>query len=38
MRVEVQKTAIEKWNGALPTTIMTSGGAVPVLDVFKAGK
>jgi len=32
-RIEVQQTAVEKWNGVLPS-VVTSGGPVPMLDVF----
>ena len=32
-RIEVQGRAIEKWNGVMPT-VVTSGGPVPMLDVF----
>ena len=32
-RIEVQGKAIEKWNGVMPT-VVTSGGPVPMLDVF----
>ena len=34
-RIEVQGKAIEKWNGVMPT-VVTSGGPVPMLDVFSA--
>jgi len=34
-RIEVQRTAVEKWNGVMPT-VVTSGGPVPMLDVFRA--
>ena len=34
-RIEVQGRAIEKWNGVMPT-VVTSGGPVPMLDVFSA--
>ena len=32
-RIEVQGRAIDKWNGVMPT-VVTSGGPVPMLDVF----
>jgi regulator of protease activity HflC (stomatin/prohibitin superfamily) len=32
-RIEVQKAAVDKWNGVMPT-VVTSGGPVPMLDVF----
>ena len=32
-RIEVQGRAVEKWNGVMPT-VVTSGGPVPMLDVF----
>jgi len=32
-RIEVQSRAVEKWNGTMPTTV-TSGGPVPILDIF----
>jgi prohibitin 2 len=35
-RIEVQGRAVEKWNGVMPT-VVTSGGPVPMLDVFRAG-
>ena len=34
-RIEVQSRAVEKWNGIMPT-VVTSGGPVPMLDVFNA--
>ncbi len=34
-RVEVQRTAVDKWNGVMPQ-VVTSGGPVPMLDVFRA--
>ena len=34
-RIEVQKEAVGKWNGVMPA-VVTSGGPVPMLDVFKA--
>jgi regulator of protease activity HflC (stomatin/prohibitin superfamily) len=33
-QIEVQRTAVEKWNGVMPS-VVTSGGPVPMLDVFK---
>jgi len=32
-RIEVQGRAVEKWNGVMPT-VVTSGGPVPMLEVF----
>ena len=32
-KIEVQGAAVEKWNGVMPT-VVTSGGPVPMLDVF----
>ena len=32
-RIEVRGRAIDKWNGVMPT-VVTSGGPVPMLDVF----
>ena len=32
-RIEVQGRAVDKWNGVMPT-VVTSGGPVPMLDVF----
>ena len=32
-RIEVQSRAVDKWNGVMPT-VVTSGGPVPMLDVF----
>ena len=32
-RIEVQGRAVEKWNGVMPQ-VVTSGGPVPMLDVF----
>jgi len=32
-RIEVQGRAVEKWNGVMPE-VVTSGGPVPMLDVF----
>ncbi len=32
-QIEVQGRAVEKWNGVMPT-VVTSGGPVPMLDVF----
>lgn len=34
-QIEVQRTAVEKWNGVMPS-VVTSGGAVPILEVFNA--
>ena len=34
-QIEVQRTAVEKWNGVMPS-VVTSGGPVPMLDVFSA--
>ncbi|MBI1955290.1 MAG: prohibitin family protein, partial [Acidobacteria bacterium] len=31
--IEVQRAAVENWNGVMPT-VVTSGGPVPMLDVF----
>ncbi len=36
-RIEVQGRAVEKWNGVMPT-VVTSGGPVPMLDVFGPGR
>jgi prohibitin 1 len=36
-RIEVQGRAVEKWNGVMPT-VVTSGGPVPMLDVFRAAR
>ena len=33
-RIEVQREAVGKWNGVMPA-VVTSGGPVPMLDVFK---
>ncbi len=32
-KIEVQGRAVEKWNGVMPQ-VVTSGGPVPMLDVF----
>ncbi|OFV96566.1 MAG: hypothetical protein A3H28_15970 [Acidobacteria bacterium RIFCSPLOWO2_02_FULL_61_28] len=32
-QIEVQRAAVDKWNGVMPT-VVTSGGPVPMLDVF----
>lgn len=32
-QIEVERAAVEKWNGRLPE-VVTSGGPVPMLDVF----
>lgn len=34
-RIEVQRAAVQKWNGVMPN-VVTSGGPVPMLDVFRA--
>ncbi len=34
-RIEVLQTAMEKWNGVMPS-VVTSGGPIPMLDVFSA--
>ncbi len=34
-QIEVQRSAVEKWNGVMPS-VVTSGGPVPILDVFRA--
>jgi len=36
-RIEVQGRAVEKWNGVMPT-VVTSGGPVPMLDVFSGNQ
>ena len=33
-QIEVQRAAVEKWNGVMPT-VVTGGGPVPMLDVFR---
>jgi len=33
-QIEVQRAAVEKWNGVMPS-VVTSGGPVPMLDVFR---
>ena len=33
-QIEVQRSAVEKWNGVMPS-VVTSGGPVPMLDVFR---
>jgi regulator of protease activity HflC (stomatin/prohibitin superfamily) len=33
-QIEVQGAAVEKWNGVMPN-VVTSGGPVPMLDVFR---
>lgn len=33
-KIEVQRLAVEKWNGAMPS-VVTGSGPVPMLDVFK---
>lgn len=32
-KIEVQRAAVDKWNGVMPS-VVTSGGPVPMLDVF----
>jgi len=34
-QIEVQRAAVDKWNGVMPT-VVTSGGPVPMLDVFSS--
>ena len=34
-QIEVQRAAVDKWNGVMPG-VVTSGGPVPMLDVFRA--
>ena len=36
-QIEVQGRAVEKWNGVMPQ-VVTSGGPVPMLDVFNPGQ
>ena len=36
-QIEVQRAAVEKWNGVMPS-VVTSGGPVPMLDVFNAAQ
>ncbi len=36
-KIEVRRTAVEKWNGVMPS-VVTSGGPVPMLDVFSSGR
>ena len=36
-QIEVQRSAVEKWNGVMPQ-VVTSGGPVPMLDVFRTPK
>ena len=36
-QIEVQGRAVEKWNGVMPN-VVTSGGPVPMLDVFNPGQ
>src|SRR3989338_6616508 len=36
-KIEVQRAAVEKWNGVMPS-VVTSGGPVPMLDVFSSQK
>ncbi len=36
-KIEVQRAAVTKWNGVMPQ-VVTSGGPVPMLDVFNPGQ
>jgi regulator of protease activity HflC (stomatin/prohibitin superfamily) len=36
-QIEVQRTAVEKWNGVMPS-VVTSGGPVPILEVFNTSQ
>src|SRR3990167_8936903 len=36
-KIEVQKAAVEKWNGVMPS-VVTGSGPVPMLDVFSSQK
>ena len=36
-QIEVQRAAVNKWNGVMPQ-VVTSGGPVPMLDVFNPGQ
>ena len=36
-KIEVQQAAVLKWNGVMPQ-VVTSGGPVPMLDVFNPGQ
>ena len=36
-KIEVQRAAVDKWNGVMPS-VVTGGGPVPMLDVFNAQK
>lgn len=36
-KIEVQRAAVEKWNGVMPS-VVTGGGPVPMLDVFNTQK
>ena len=36
-QIEVQRAAVEKWNGVMPS-VVTSGAPVPMLDVFRTQK
>lgn len=36
-RIEVQRVALEKWNGVLPE-VVTGNGPVPIIDLFKPRK
>jgi prohibitin 2 len=35
-KIEVQQSAVDKWNGVLPTFVGGDSAPIPVLDVFKA--
>ena len=34
-RIEVQRAAVDRWNGVMPE-VVTGGGPVPMLDVFSS--
>ena len=36
-RIEVQRAAVERWNGIMPT-VVTGSGPVPMLDIFRPEK
>ncbi len=36
-KIEVQRVAVEKWNGIMPS-VVTGSGPVPMLDVFRSSK
>lgn len=36
-KIEVERAAVEKWNGVMPS-VVTGGGPVPMLDVFSPKK